>query len=125
YAPAQLIRNALEHGVCVRPVDVNASDWDTTLERAGEAPAIRLGFRFVSGLSEAHARAIAAARAADGPFTGWHDFARRTRLTRAVMTRLAEADAFASITLDRRHALWQALAEEKKPRAMPLFDTLD
>jgi error-prone DNA polymerase len=130
YAPAQLIRNAQEHGVEVLPVDVNASCWDTTLEREEENGeeqaklAIRLGLRFINGLSEAQARTIEAARASGGPFTGWDDFARRTRLTRAVMTRLAEADAFASLEIDRRNALWQALAEEKKPRAMPLFDSL-
>ena len=130
YAPAQLVRNAREHGVEVRPVDVNASRWDCTLERAGESSeeqaelAIRLGLRLINGLSEAQARAIEAARASGGPFTGWDDFARRTRLSRAVMTRLAEADAFASLELDRRGALWQALAEEKKPRTMPLFDVL-
>jgi len=130
YAPAQLIRNAQEHGVEVLPVDVNASCWDTTLERGEEngeeqaKRAIRLGLRFINGLSEAQAHTIEAARTSGGPFTGWDDFARRTRLTRAVMTRLAEADAFASLEIDRRSALWQALAEEKKPRTMPLFDSL-
>lgn len=131
YAPAQLIRNAQDHGVEVRPVDVNMSCWDSILERNAASSdeqaelAIRLGLRFVSGLSESQARAIEAARSLGGPFGGWDDFARRTRLTRAVMTRLAEADAFASLALDRRDALWQALAEEKKPRAMPLFDSLE
>jgi len=131
YAPAQLIRNAQEHRVEVRPVDVNASCWDTTLERPEKSSveqaelAIRLGLRFISGLSESQARAIEAARTSGGPFTGWDDFTRRTRLTRAVMTRLAEADAFSSLELDRRGALWQALAEEKKPRSMPLFDVLE
>ncbi len=119
YAPAQLVRSAREHGVEVRPVDVNASRWDCTLEEG----ALRLGLRMVSGLSEVHARRIEAARAA-GPFLGWDDFARRTELTRAVISRLAAADAFASLALDRRSALWQALGREKKPRALPLFDQL-
>jgi error-prone DNA polymerase len=118
YAPAQLVRSAREHGIEVRPTDVNASHWDCTLEDG----ALRLGFRLISGLSEGHARAIEAARAA-GPFVGWDDFARRTRLSRAVMARLAEADAFGSLTLSRRAALWQALAEEKTPRPLPLFET--
>jgi error-prone DNA polymerase len=124
YAPAQLIRNAQEHGVIVCPVDVNASYWDTGLEKTGESYAIRLGLRFVSGISESQARMIEEARSLGGPFTGWDNFSRRTRLNRAVMRRLAEADAFASLALDRRGALWQALAEEKQPRAMPLFDSL-
>ncbi len=119
YAPSQLVRNAQEHGVEVRPVDVNASGWDSTLEDG----ALRLGLRFVNGLSETHARAIEAARAI-GPFLGWDDFARRTRLSRAVASRLAEADAFVSLQLNRRGALWQALSQEKKPREMPLFGAL-
>jgi error-prone DNA polymerase len=116
YAPAQLVRNAREHGVEIRPVDVNASCWDCTLEHG----AVRLGLRLIGGLSETAARAIEAARGA-WPFTGWDDFMRRTRLSRAVAARLAAADAFSSLELDRRSALWQALAEEKQPRAMPLF----
>ncbi len=119
YAPAQLVRGAREHGVEVRPVDVNASDWDCTLEQG----AVRLGMRLVGGLSEASARVIEAARG-EQPFTGWDDFMRRTRLSRAVASRLAEADAFSSLELDRRSALWQALAEEKKPRPLPLFGEL-
>ncbi len=119
YAPSQLVRDVREHGVEVRPADVNASSWDSTLEDG----ALRLGLRFISGLSEANARLIEQARTA-GPFVGWDDFVRRTRLSRAVVSRLAEADAFASLELNRRGALWQALAEETKPRAMPLFDDL-
>ncbi|MEX0678106.1 MAG: OB-fold nucleic acid binding domain-containing protein, partial [Pirellulales bacterium] len=119
YAPAQLVRDVREHGVEVRPLDVNASRWDCTLEQG----ALRLGLRFASGLSETYARVIEGARG-DGPFTGWDDFMRRTRLSRAVVSRLAAADAFASLALDRRSALWHALAEEKKPRVLPLFDTL-
>jgi error-prone DNA polymerase len=119
YAPAQLVRGAREHGVEVRPIDVNFSRWDCTLEDG----ALRLGMRLVSGLSEAHARTIERARE-QGPFRGWDDFARRTRLSRAVVSRLAGADAFGSLALDRRGALWQALAEEKTPRALPLFEAL-
>src|SRR5205814_10606825 len=105
YAPAQLVRNAREHGVEIRPVDVNASRWDCTLEDG----ALRLGMRLIGGLSEKHARTIEIARR-DGPFRGWDDFTGRTRLSRAVMSRLAGADAFSSLSLDRRRAMWQALA---------------
>jgi error-prone DNA polymerase len=119
YAPAQLVRDARQHGVEVRPVDVSASHWDCTLEE-GE---LRLGLRCISGLSEVPARAIEDARH-DGPFQGWDDFMRRTRLRRAVVSRLALADAFGSLALDRRGALWRALGEEKIPRALPLFDVI-
>jgi error-prone DNA polymerase len=119
YAPAQLVRSAREHGVCVRAADVNASRWDCTLEEG----ALRLGLRMVSGLSETVALSIERAREA-GPFSGWDDFMRRTRLSRAVVSRLAAADAFSSLELNRRNALWQALAQEKKPRDMPLLDAL-
>ncbi len=120
YAPAQLVRNAAEHGVEVRPVDVNASDWACTLEDG----ALRLGMSFVAGLSETHARAIERARQ-DGAFRGWKDFVRRVPLSRAVVSRLAGADVFSSLRLDRRSALWHALAEEKQPRPLPLFEALD
>jgi error-prone DNA polymerase len=119
YAPAQLIRDAREHGIEVRPIDVNASGWDCSLENG----ALRLGMRLVSGLSEAHARTIERSRER-GAFGGWDDFARRTRLSRSVVARLAAADAFGSLLLDRRGALWQALAEEKAPRQQPLFASL-
>jgi error-prone DNA polymerase len=119
YAPAQLVRNAREHGVEVRGVDVGASRWDCTLEDG----ALRLGLRLVKGLSESQARRIEAVRA-QGPFQSWDDFARRTRLNQAVMSRLAGADAFASLALDRRGALWQALGEESTPRVLPLLDAL-
>ncbi len=119
YAPAQLVRNAREHSVEIRPIDVNHSCWDCTLEDG----AIRLGLRLVSGLREVHSQAIEQARAA-GPFRSWQDFVGRTSLSRAVVSRLAGADAFASLALDRRGALWQALAQEKTPLRLPLFDTL-
>ncbi len=120
YAPAQLVRNAREHGVRVLSVDVGASCWDCTLEDG----ALRLGLRLISGLAEGQARAIEQAREA-GPFASWDDFARRTRLSRAVMSRLAGADAFGSLRLNRRGALWQALAEEASARPLPLFAALD
>ena len=67
YAPAQLVRDAREHGVEVRPVSVCDSDWDCTLERrADDEPALRLGLRMVKGLSEAAAERVEAARAERG-----------------------------------------------------------
>ncbi len=75
----------------------------------------------VGGFSEAHARRIEEAQAA-GPFRSLDDFARRTGLTRAVIVRLAKAGAFGSLGLDRRGALWHALAQELKQQRLPLFD---
>jgi error-prone DNA polymerase len=140
YAPAQLVRDAREHGVEVRPVDVNDSEWNCTLEKTRQkaegggqkdvsafsvlpsAFALRLGLRQLRGLPEKQTRAIMSARA-DGPFGSVEDFARRTGLGRATIMRLAKADAFGSLRVDRRGALWQALGQHRD-RAMPLFDCL-
>jgi error-prone DNA polymerase len=169
YQPAQLVRDARDHGVAVRPVDVNWSRWDCTLEprqppalpgilidahtnngntdskhqnidgklqnanckmqiATRKPPAgpgaifLRLGLRMLNGLGEAVGRTIERARD-DRPFVSIDDFARRTGLGKAVIKRLAEADAFGSVVAGRRQALWQALGQEKKRRAMPLFDS--
>jgi error-prone DNA polymerase len=129
YQPAQLVRDAREHDVQVRPVDVNWSSWDCTLEPATQPPAepgaadvfLRLGFRMLNGLGEAAGRAIERARE-NGPFSSINDFARRTGLGQATIKRLAEADAFGSLGTGRRQSLWQALGQEKKRRPMPLFE---
>jgi error-prone DNA polymerase len=127
YAPAQLVRDAREHGVEVRPVDVNASGWDCRLEGAGGRGQgageifLRLGLRMIGGLRADAGAAIERARG-DGPFVSIDDFTRRTGLGQAVVKRLAEADAFGSLGSGRRQALWHALGQEKRPRAMPLFE---
>jgi error-prone DNA polymerase len=115
YAPAQLVRNAREHGVEVRAVDINASDWDCTLE-----PELRLGFRLLEGLSQTHAEKIAQARGR-GRFRSWEDFLHRTRFSRAVLVKLAEGDVFGSLGLSRRQAMWHALAQDKQSPNLPLF----
>jgi error-prone DNA polymerase len=125
YAPAQLIRDARGHGVELRPVDVNRSDWDLTLEPAGDAPAacevfaVRLGLRLLKGLSEQAARRIVAARRSE-PFRSVADLARRAKLGRPVLELLARADAFSGLAADRRTALWQSLAEHRD-EGRPLF----
>jgi error-prone DNA polymerase len=126
YAPAQLVRDARDHGVEVRPVDVNYSRWDCTLERRERAgssptPVLRLGLRMINGLRETLGQVIERTRVA-GPFTSVDDFAHRTRLSQAVVKRLADADAFASLGTNRRQAMWQSLAQEKKPKPLPLFE---
>ncbi len=128
YAPAQLVRDARDHGVRVLPIDVNHSDWDCTLEsEAGEgdaAPsALRLGLRLVVGLPRSAAERVIEARRA-GPFRSLAELEARTQLGRAVLARLAEADTFGSLQRNRRQALWEALGEPAKRRALPLFDTL-
>ena len=95
YAPAQIVRDAREHGVEVRPVCVNASYWDNVLEPDGRGGlALRLGFRQIKGLSEDEAGWIAAARG-----NGYRDVAavwRRAGTSRRLIEQLVEADAFAS-----------------------------
>ena len=163
YAPAQLVRDAREHGVELREVDINFSEWRSTLEErmamtrdspppcgeglgegslrptlrftpltqtlspqggegvadlhprhADQAPAIRathavrLGLRQIKGFREADAEQLVAAR--EQPFTSVRDLWLRSGISRAGLERLAEADAFRSIGLDRRAALWEVRA---------------
>jgi error-prone DNA polymerase len=124
YQPAQLVRDAREHGVEVRAPDVRFSEWDCTLESAdkGERKAVRLGFRLVSGLSEAEAQKLIAARETGA--LSPEDIARKAGLARGVLERIAEADAFRSERLDRRAALWRASAlkgERTVERDAPLL----
>ncbi|WP_223252236.1 helix-hairpin-helix domain-containing protein [Paracoccus mutanolyticus] len=84
YAPAQIVRDAQDHGVEVRPVCVNASEWDCTLEPVDSRFAVRLGLRMVKGLAEAHATQIARA----APFISVEDLWRRARVPMAALTRI-------------------------------------
>jgi error-prone DNA polymerase len=164
YAPAEIVRDAREHGVEVLAPDINHSEWDNTLETTlplregrkirsearnfsgwgtppdkdvnaalplpefasqirpslkGRVKILRLGFRQIDSLGEAAATAIVHARRV--PFASIEDFAERTRLNKRALIILAEADAFRSIGLDRREALWKVrrLSEETR---LPLFD---
>ena len=85
--------------------------------------AIRLGLRMIRGFSERDARAIEAVRRASR-FRSLEDFSRRTGLGRAVIARLAEADAFGSLGRDRRAALWESLAQPRRAESLPLLDAL-
>jgi len=111
YGPAQLVSDARRHGVEVRPVDVNRSDCDSTLERleADGTLAVRLGWSTVKGLSNSAAETVVRERRS-GPFTTYGDFVARTGLKSAVLSRLAAADAFRSLGLTRRPAYWMSLA---------------
>ncbi|MBN9362830.1 MULTISPECIES: error-prone DNA polymerase [unclassified Devosia] len=121
YLPAQIVRDAISHGVEIRPVCVNASRWDCTLEPAVEEGrfAVRLGMRLVKGLANDDAAAIVAARA-DQPFASADDLWHRAGVPAASLVQLAEADAFRpSLGLARREALWSLKGLHDDP--LPLF----
>jgi error-prone DNA polymerase len=127
YAPAQLVRDAREHGVDVRPVDVLRSAWDCTLEdRPADGPALRLGLRMVAGLREEDGRAVAdAARgaAAGHGARAWssvEDAWRASGCSLHAIRRLAAADAFAGMGVPRQQALWQVRALRGGPA--PVLD---
>ncbi len=140
YAPAQLVRDAREHGIAVLPVDVNHSDWDATLEPQPFDPArvhrrhasmraiirsrhaVRLGLRQIRGMSRADAGRLVAARGKG--YVSVRDLWLRSGLDVHVIARLAEADACRSLGLDRRQALWevQALGSGSAAERLPLFD---
>lgn len=143
YAPAQIVRDAREHGVEVRAVDVNHSGWDCRLEErpggtqaqrregrdaawgsnGAQSPALRLGMRLIKGMRESEAKAIERAVAQHGCFRSLQALWRASGVRTACLRTLAAADAFASMGIDRQTALWQvgALRDDD----LPLFDTPD
>ncbi|MCI0629557.1 MAG: hypothetical protein L0Y44_02755 [Phycisphaerales bacterium] len=174
YLPAQIVRDAAEHGVEVRPVDVNHSAWDCTLEehsdeatkrrsdeeveqndeaidipsrsgnlgssstdeicaslfhslpsslRRSVAPSLRLGLRLVKGLSQPDADAIRAVVLRHGPFQTIDQLRRAANVRISALRRLAYADAFNSMGMDRQNALWQVRALRDEP--LPIFDAVD
>jgi len=115
YAPAQIVCDAREHGINVRPVDINHSSWDNGLE-GNELPfTLRLGMRQITGFRQDWADRIAAT----APFADMEQMARRARLPQRALHLLADADAMQSIGLDRRTALWEA--RRMPPDELPLF----
>jgi error-prone DNA polymerase len=120
YAPAQIVRDAREHGVEVREVDVNHSDWDCTLEPTTVCPertALRLGLRQIDGLQREAADKLAARR----PYRTVEELRSRGGVPVHAIQRLAAADAFRSMGLDRRAALWDSRALRQAPD-LPLFN---
>ncbi len=116
YAPAQIVRDARDHGVEVHPVDVNESDWDNTLCPGADGRiALRLGFRQVDGLSEDWIERLIALRR--NGYADLDSLARRTRLPQRALRLLADADCFRSVDIGRRDALWAA-------RRLPEVDDL-
>jgi DNA-directed DNA polymerase III PolC len=119
YAPAQLVRDAREHKVEVRPPDVNASDWDCTLEPStSNRCALRLGLRQIAGLAEADIKRMVEHRTE--PYRDPADLWRRSGLTKRQIIALARADAFASLGLSRRDVLWAVRGFSDAP--LPLLD---
>jgi error-prone DNA polymerase len=107
YQPSTIVEDAKRHGVEVRPIDVNASEWFCTLEPASEGSAhpyaVRMGIRFAKGLGEIERERL---ESAPPPYRDLTNFARRTKLGKRALLALAEAGAFACFGLDRRRALW-------------------
>ncbi len=136
YAPSQLVQDACRHGVEVRPVDVTVSEWDCTLEKLGSEtnfradissqpasrgnssltpiPALRLGLRMVTGLTEAGAGRIVEARRT-APFASIADLAHRAALDHHDLDRLADADALAALAGHRHDAVWDVAGVERLP----------
>ncbi|GGC19671.1 error-prone DNA polymerase [Novosphingobium marinum] len=107
YAPAQIVRDAVEHGVQVLPADVNRSEWDCTLESTSRI-ALRLGLRQIDGFPEAAAARLVAAREDAGDYPDVASLKEQAGLSPALIEKLASADAFSSLRLPRRQALWDA-----------------
>jgi error-prone DNA polymerase len=145
YAPAQLVRDARDHGVDIRPVDINHSTWDCLLETheeeaggfdpariasrhrsmagvIGSNKAVRIGFRQIKGIPKEAMDILVAKRGAG--YDSVRDLWLRTRLARPVIEKLADADCFSSLGLSRREALWaaQALDGEAAVEVLPLFE---
>jgi error-prone DNA polymerase len=120
YAPAQLVRDAREHGVEIRPIDVNYSSWDSTLQISNWRGkyAIRLGLRLIAGLYEKDAALIVNARGSTA-YRSPGEIVMRSGCSRLAVDRLAQADAFSSMRLKRRQAIWKAGAVERN--MPPLF----
>ncbi|MBN2307604.1 MAG: error-prone DNA polymerase [Candidatus Hydrogenedentes bacterium] len=117
YSPDTLVQDAKRHGVLVKAVNVQRSQWDCTLEPApgsGEGFAVRIGLRYVKGLSENDAERVSARRAMK-PFASFDDFTFRTGLNGGALTRLAESGALECFKAGRRDALWDALAALPEP----------
>ena len=116
YQPAQLVIDARKHGVEVRPADVNYSQWDNLLEeKAGNYFALRLGFRQIKGMRETDVELLMSARGTG--YTNIHAL-RNAGVPQTALERLADADAFRSLGLDRRQALWEVSALNDRPIAL-------
>lgn len=127
YAPSQLVRDAEQHGVPVLPIDINKSSWDCLIEEYQGSVALRLGMRLVKGLQGEQAERIVALRASGGtyasPLTIWKRVhASGKRLKRGTLQALATADAYRSMGLNVREALWEIKALPEPPGPLDYFN---
>ncbi len=123
YAPAQLVRDAQDHGVDVGAVDVNVSHWDNRIESDAERNlSLRIGLRQIDGFRETWGKAVETARTVS-PFISIEDLARRAALPSAALRKLADADAFGSLGQKRRDAVWAV--RRTPPDQLPLFAAMD
>jgi len=114
YQPAEIVDDARGHGVFVRGVDINYSAWDHSLEeQAGKYKILRLGFRLVKGLKEEEMNILVE----NAPYQHIIDLS-NVGISQAALEKLADADAFRSIGLDRRQALWEVAALGDRPVAL-------
>ena len=135
YAPAQLVQDAIRHGVEVLGADVNHSEWDCTLElrpshgleeKGGMVRrTLRLGLRTIRSLKQIDAESILTDRNKRGRFQDQAQLVGRTKLSEPTLSLLADAGALESLSGDRRAAYWQALSREKSDREMTLFAHAD
>ena len=146
YAPAQIVRDARDHAVEVRRIDIATSDWDCTLERttsrpwdhleddgggrdqprrrtsvAVDQPAVRLGLRLVRGLGEHEARRMVTAVRSHGPFAHLEELRQAAGVSMSMLRRLARADAFRSMGFNRQQATWYL--QKLRDEALPLFES--
>ncbi|MFN7730382.1 MAG: error-prone DNA polymerase [Pirellula sp.] len=125
YAPAQLITDAQRHGVSIAPIDLNASHWESSLQRPADATGpwhIRLGLHMVRGLKQIEGQSIAQERFAHGPFRDQTELVKRCRLNQSTLALLADSGAMDTLSGDRRAAYWQALGQDQHAVSLPLLE---
>ena len=120
YSPATIVEDAKRHGIAILPIDVQKSPWECAMEQG----AVRMGLRFVHGLSTLHRARL---ELAPPPYRDLHDFVRQTRLDKKALDALAEVGALDAFAVDRRQALWQVRAlgqRAREPLLLPQTETL-
>jgi error-prone DNA polymerase len=125
YQPVQIVRDAREHGVAVEPVDVNKSQWNCTLEGAGDAarPTLRLGMRLVGGLRETEIQKVTTTVMEQGSFGHVTTLWRTSGVSVKTLRTLASADGFDSMGMDRQAALW--MVSKLRDEVLPMFDAFE
>lgn len=122
YQPAQILQDAERHGVEIRPIDINFSDWNCTLEKTHSGkPAVRIGMRLVRGLSENQVLQILKVR--EKKFENLSSLWKKTRIPAGVLRTLAKGDAFQSLGLTRQQALWEI--QRLKDHSLPLIERIE